>query len=158
MIQRPQSIFLLLVIACEIFVLSGTSIWSKNNFDGNNVVVTIQNLYHSLNGKTVFESTHFLLTALLGASMLLTIGILFSYKNRMRQMMMGLFNSMLIAGTVGYGFFIIFKQAIPLFAPEQNGKYDLGFYALVIALLGNMIANRLIRKDEMLVRSSDRMR
>jgi Domain of unknown function (DUF4293) len=158
MIQRPQSIFLLIVIACEIFVLTGVNIWSKTNFDGNEVFVTIQHWQQTLNGKVVKESSHLLLTALLGASTILSIGILFNYKNRMRQMMMGLINSMLIAGTVGYGFYIVFKETIPLFSPEQNGKYDLGFYALVIALLGNMIANRLIRKDEMLVRSSDRMR
>lgn len=158
MIQRPQSIFLLLVVACEIFVLTGASIWTKTNFDGNEVSVNIQQVKHSLNGALVKESSHILLMALLGASTLLSLGIIFSFKNRMRQMMMGLINSMLIAGTVGYAFYIIFKEAIPLFAPEQNGKYDVGFYALVVALLGNMIANRLIRKDEMLVRSSDRMR
>lgn len=158
MIQRPQSIFLVLVILCEIFVLTGVSIWSKTNFDGNEVRVSLINLSHSMNGKLNKESSHFVAAGLLGASVLLTVGILFSFKNRMRQMMMGLFNSMLIAGTVGYLFYIIFKEAIPLFAVDQNGKYDLGFYALVVALLGNMIANRLIRKDEMLVRSADRMR
>ncbi len=158
MIQRPQSIFLLIVIACEIFVLTGTSVWTKTNFDGNEIIVTIQSLKQTLNGASVKESSHLLAIGLLAASTLLSLGIIFSYKNRMRQMMMGLINSMLIAGTVGYLFYIIFKEAIPLFSPEQNGKYDLGFYALVVALLGNMIANRLIRKDEMLVRSSDRMR
>lgn len=158
MIQRPQSIFLLIVIACEIFVLTGTSVWTKTNFDGNEISVTIQSLKQTLNGASVKESSHLLAIGLLAASTLLSLGIIFSYKNRMRQMMMGLINSMLIAGTVGYLFYIIFKEAIPLFSPEQNGKYDLGFYALVVALLGNMIANRLIRKDEMLVRSSDRMR
>lgn len=158
MIQRPQSIFLLVVIICEVLVLSGTTVWSKTNFDGNEVRVTIQNWAHSLNGKPVKESAHYLLMALLAGSTVLTTGILFSYKSRMRQMLMGLINSMLIAGTIGYAFYIIFKEAIPLFDATQNGKYALGFYALVVALLGNMIANRLIRKDEMLVRSSDRMR
>ncbi len=158
MIQRPQTIFLLIVIACEIFVLTGTSVWTKTNFDGNEISVTIESLKQTLNGTSVKESSHLLAIGLLAASTLLSLGIIFSYKNRMRQMMMGLINSMLIAGTVGYLFYIIFKEAIPLFSPEQNGKYDLGFYALVVALLGNMIANRLIRKDEMLVRSSDRMR
>lgn len=158
MIQRPQSIFLLLVIICELVVLGGASIWSKTNFDGNEVLVNIQTWVHTVNGKTVKEGTHYLLMALLAGSTLLTAGILFSYKNRLRQMLMGLINSMLIAGTIGYAFYIIFKEAIPLFDSAQNGKYALGFYALVVALLGNMIANRLIRKDEMLVRSSDRMR
>jgi len=158
MIQRPQSIFLALVIVCQVFVLTGVRIWTKIHIDGQEVFVTITQMKQVLNGKVIAETSHIALSGLLGASLVLTIGILFSFKNRMRQMMMGLINSMLIAGTVGYAFYIIFKQAIPLFAPEQNGKYDLGFYALVIALLGNMIANRLIRKDEMLVRSSDRMR
>lgn len=158
MIQRPQSIFLLLVIICEIVAMSGTEIWSKSNFNGQEVVVTAQALVQKLNGKTVSEVSQTILMVLLGASVVLSAGILFSYKNRMRQMLMGLINSMLIAGSIGYAFYVIFKEAIPLFDAAQNGKYAMGFYAMVVALLGNMIANRLIRKDEMLVRSSDRMR
>jgi hypothetical protein len=53
---------------------------------------------------------------------------------------------------------VIFKEATPTFDPALQGKYGYGFYALVVALLANMIANRLIRKDEMLVQSSNRMR
>jgi hypothetical protein len=53
---------------------------------------------------------------------------------------------------------VIFKEAVPAFEPETQGKYGYGFYALVVSLLANMIANRLIRKDEMLVQSSNRMR
>jgi hypothetical protein len=53
---------------------------------------------------------------------------------------------------------MIFKEAMPTFEPEIQGKYGYGFYALVVSLLANMIANRLIRKDEMLVQSSNRMR
>jgi len=45
-----------------------------------------------------------------------------------------------------------------VFEPESQGHYGYGFYALVVSLLANMIANRLVRKDEMLVQSSNRMR
>jgi hypothetical protein len=76
----------------------------------------------------------------------------------MRQMTLGLVNSLLIAGSMAYTFWIIFKQAMPVFEPENQGAYGFGFYAMVVALLANMIANRLIRKDEMLVQSSNRMR
>jgi ABC-type uncharacterized transport system permease subunit len=76
----------------------------------------------------------------------------------MRQMMLGLVNSLVLAGAMGYAFWVIFKEAVPAFEPEIQGKYGYGFYALVVSLLANMIANRLIRKDEMLVQSSNRMR
>jgi hypothetical protein len=59
---------------------------------------------------------------------------------------------------MGYSFWVIFKEAMPNFEPEAQGQYGFGFYAMVVSLLANMIANRLVRKDEMLVQSSNRMR
>jgi hypothetical protein len=76
----------------------------------------------------------------------------------MRQMTLGLINSLVLAGSMAYAFWIIFKEAMPVFEPETQGHYGYGFYALVVSLLANMIANRLVRKDEMLVQSSNRMR
>jgi hypothetical protein len=42
--------------------------------------------------------------------------------------------------------------------PARHGQYGYGFYCLFIALFLNMISNRLIRRDEHLVRSMDRIR
>lgn len=158
MIQRPQSIFLALVIFAQSFVGYGWPIWSKVGASGQNAELTNIHWTISQNGAILKEYSHIGLALLLTASTLLSIIILFSFKNRMRQMTFGIINSLLIAGSMAYSFWIIFKQAMPVFEPENQGAYGYGFYAMVIALLANMIANRLIRKDELLVQSSNRMR
>jgi hypothetical protein len=43
-------------------------------------------------------------------------------------------------------------------SPSDQGDYLLGFYALIAALIFNALANRFIRRDEKLVRGSDRLR
>jgi hypothetical protein len=158
MIQRPQSIFLLIVIIAEVLVCTGLPIWHKIGTQGQSIQLFITQWTQRLNGKEVASQGNYFLLGIVIASAILSLGILFSFKNRIQQMTLGLINSLLIAVTMGYTFYIIFKEAIPLFDPTINGQYDLGFYALVVALLANMIANRLIRKDEMLVQSSNRMR
>jgi hypothetical protein len=80
------------------------------------------------------------------------------YKKRMLQMTLGLANSIVIAIILGYTFYQVFKVGIPMFEPQNQGSYGTGFYAAVLAMLCNMIANRFIRRDEMLVKSADRMR
>jgi hypothetical protein len=40
----------------------------------------------------------------------------------------------------------------------QDGKYGLGLWLPGVAVIFNLIANRLIRRDERLVRDSERLR
>ncbi len=158
MIQRPQSIFLLIVVIANSFVLAGENIWTKRGISGQWAQVNATHWTISQNDQVISNQAHYGLTALFFISILLTLFILFSYKSRMRQMGLGLVNTLFIAGSMGYSFWIIFKHANPAFEPDYQGQYSQSFYAMVIALLANMIANRLIRKDEMLVQSSNRMR
>lgn len=158
MIQRPQTIFLALVLIAEAFTSSGQLIWSKIGKSGQAIEMFSNKYLLYQDGKIVQTSNHIMLTLLILLSTIITLAIIFSFKNRMRQMLLGLINSLVIAATMGYAFWIIFKQATTTFDPDYQGAYGMGFYALVVALLGNMIANRLIRKDEMLVQSSNRMR
>lgn len=157
MIQRPQTIFLCLVIIANSLVSSGWSIWAKAGQAGQRAELFFNEWTLTVSGKTSATNT-IAIVILLTLSTLITLITIFSYKNRIRQMMLGLANSLLLAGAVGYAFWVIFKEAMPRFEPEAQGKYGYGFYAMVVALLANMIANRLIRKDEMLVQSSNRMR
>lgn len=153
MIQRPQSIFLLIIIIAEILVLSWLNIWSNVSSEGKILLVTVSE--YSINGE--IQQYLWISMGLVLISLGLTSFILFSYKNRLRQMLLGMINSMFIAGSVGYLFYIIFK-VVPAVETNPSGQYEWGFYALVIALLANMVANKLIRRDEMLVQSSNRMR
>ena len=157
MIQRPQTLFLCLVVIANSLVSTGWSIWAKVGQSGQRAELFFNEWSLTAAGKTTSTSAIAILV-LLSLSTIITLITIFSFKNRMRQMMLGLVNSLLLAGAMGYAFWIIFKEASPMFEPEAQGQYGYGFYAMVVALLANMIANRLIRKDEMLVQSSNRMR
>jgi len=158
MIQRPQSLFLALVILANSIATSGLSIWQKIGTSGQKAELFSNQWLLFQNGKEVAAHSTIAIALLVTLSTIITLITIFSFKNRIRQMMLGLINSLVLAGSMGYAFWVIFKEAVPTFEPEIQGKYGYGFYALVVSLLANMIANRLIRKDEMLVQSSNRMR
>ena len=50
------------------------------------------------------------------------------------------------------------KQGQSLFDPSSTGNHQIGIYAVIAGRVCNMIANRLIRRDEQLVHSAERMR
>jgi glucan phosphoethanolaminetransferase (alkaline phosphatase superfamily) len=157
MIQRPQTLFLCLVLIANSLVSTGWSIWTKVGQSGQRAELLCNEWTLSAAGKTT-ETSAIAIVILLTLSTIVTLITIFSFKNRIRQMMLGLINSLLLAGAMAYAFWVIFKEAMPMFEPEAQGKYGYGFYAMVVSLLANMIANRLVRKDEMLVQSSNRMR
>jgi hypothetical protein len=159
MIQRPQSLLLALVIfANSLATSTGWPIWSKIGASGQKATLFFNEWTLSQGEQTTATHPTIAIAILITLSTIITLVTIFSFKNRVRQMMLGLINSLLLAGAMAYAFWVIFKEAMPSFDPEIQGKYGYGFYAMVVALLANMIANRLIRKDEMLVQSSNRMR
>jgi hypothetical protein len=159
MIQRPQTLFLALVmIANSLATSTGWPIWSKVGASGQKATLYFNEWTLAQGEQTTATHPTIAIAILITLSTVITLITVFSFKNRVRQMMLGLVNSLLLAGSMAYAFWVIFKEATPTFDPALQGKYGYGFYALVVALLANMIANRLIRKDEMLVQSSNRMR
>lgn len=153
MIQRPQSIFMLITIIAEILALAVFKIWTNTSQPGQIFEVSVSE--YQINGE--LQQYLWVSAGLILLSLGLTSFILFSYKKRLRQMLLGMINSMVIAGGLGYLFYVIFK-VVPPIGTNPNGEYEMGFYALIIGLLSNMISNRLIRKDELLVQNSNRMR
>jgi hypothetical protein len=159
MIQRPQTLFLaLVIIANSLATSTGWPIWSKVGASGQKATLYFNEWTLVQGEQTTATHPTIAIAILITLSTIITLITIFSFKNRVRQMMLGLVNSLLLAGSMAYAFWVIFKEAMPAFDPALQGKYGYGFYALVVALLANMIANRLIRKDEMLVQSSNRMR
>jgi predicted small secreted protein len=158
MIQRIQSIFLAIVAIC-MGLVSTMSIWTKTATNTSEAVqLNALALNYSKNG-AITESTnaYFILGFAILAG-IIAIYSLISFKNRKIQMLLGAINSLVIAITMGSIFYYIFKIGAAKFEPSLAGNYDIGFYAGGVALLANMISNRFIRRDEMLVRSADRMR
>jgi len=158
MLQRIQTL-LLLVVAVAMASVTVLPIWEKNSALLNErVVLTAFNLEHWKENACISTAS----TAVIGILAIIAVSIaIFSitqYKKRVLQMTLGLINSLLIAITLGITFYEVFRVGVPMFEPEVQGNYGAGFVASVVAMLANMIANRFIRRDEMLVKSADRMR
>lgn len=159
MLQRIQTLLLAVVAVAMAAVTASLPIWEKSSAILNEKVrLTAFTLEH-LKGDTIVSNNS---TAVIGILAIIAVSIaIFSitqYKKRMLQMTLGLINSVLIAISLGICFYQVFKVGVPMFEPEVQGNYGAGFAAAVVAMLANMIANRFIRRDEMLVKSSDRMR
>jgi hypothetical protein len=77
------------------------------------------------------------------------------FENRLLQLKLGALNSILMAATIGSGVYF----ATRLIRTNQlAGDYGLGLWLPAVAMISNVIANRFIRRDEKLVRDSDRLR
>lgn len=95
------------------------------------------------------------LTALLAVTGLtLVVLTIKRYDNRMLQMKLGLFNTLVLTGVM-ICIVVFVLQLNKQFPLAQNG---LGLYFVFAAVVCNWLAVRFIRKDEKLVRDSDRIR
>ena len=94
-------------------------------------------------------------TAILAiASITISVIEIGKFKDRVLQMKLGALNSLLLAGTI-LSAFIFSNQLTKEF---EGGKLGLGLWLPGIAVLCNLLANRFIRRDEKLVRDSNRLR
>ena len=166
MIQRLQSIFLLLIAVALMTALFFPLWYEKgSSFDGLEMIeLNVYQLVHGLideNGNytkiinvksTVYISFfYFLATAI-------ALYSLFQYKKRIRQIYLGAVNSLVIGGSVLFSWMVYVSPAESIVDPASTGNMGIGIYFLITALLFNTIANRLIRRDEKMVKESDRLR
>lgn len=155
MLQRIQSIFLLLFAAAMLTVLFAP-LWSKSE-GPESIKLDAYTIQH-VNGDDMLHeaSTIYLAIGAIVCALLAIISI-FQFKNRLNQMKIGALNALLVAGFMGGMVYWLF-QADEWLNPGVKGTIEWGFYLPIVALGCNMLANRFIRKDEKLVRSVDRIR
>ncbi len=168
MLQRIQTIFLLLVTVCMILMLV-LPIWSKGGITNDQTEMITINAFHQKhiiadtivsNDESVQEKgdkSTILIAILAILASLIAIWSITKFNNRLTQIKLGALNSLLMAACLGYCLYSILG-AEKIISPGTQGKYLLGFFMPVAGLLFNMLANRFIRKDEKLVRSVDRLR
>ena len=77
------------------------------------------------------------------------------FENRMTQIKMGALNSLLMAGSLGA---LVYFATQLIETHQMAGQYGLSRGLPAGAMISNMIANRFIRRDEKLVRDSERIR
>ncbi|WP_057939339.1 DUF4293 domain-containing protein [Algoriphagus resistens] len=158
MIQRVQSIFLFLV-AVAMGLTLGLDLWVQEVADSGatwklNALFLEQS---SSSGEILQSSSNWYVAALAAFVGLLAIISIFQYRSRGRQMMINMVNSLLMVGLVAI-VFLTTNSVNKELAAADNGQYQIGFWAILAAMVCNMLANRFIRKDEALIKSVDRIR
>lgn len=161
MIQRIQSVFLLLVALTMIATLF-LPLWSEVRNATNEEVElnAFELVYQETSELTAPQVIDTKPTFYISILSILAAGValwsIFQYRNRLTQIKVGALNSLLMGGNIGLIYYFSTKgEAI---IAESQGSYEIGFFVIAGALLCNSLANRFIRKDDRLVKSADRIR
>ena len=157
MIQRIQSVFLLL-LALAMLSLLALPLWHK--VDGlTHQELTLTAFGFQAQGITVPAGIGpvWLIGALAAASAALAVYEIFQFRTRLRQLLLGSINLLLITATLGAEFYFQTKGE-QLLNVKLERQLLMGLYLPTLALVLNLLASRFIRRDEQLVRSADRLR
>jgi len=152
MLQRIQTIYLLLAIAC---------IFSMYAFDFALIdIVKEQYVFNSggimVGEKNVTEFPYGIVIPLLGV---FTLGTMLLYKNRPLQLKLGRLNYMLHLFLIVMMFYSIESAVDEINLLDITVvKYGIGFYLPIAALPFLFLANRAIKRDEEMVKAIDRLR
>lgn len=139
-------------------VFLSVNIWEKKN-GANSETVTLNaySMKHVKDGTVVTEDPTYILCGLAVVVFALSVFSLFSFKKRMLQLQIGLGLSLGIAALLGSIIYYSF-QGEKLLGSDVKGSFGPGLLVPAISLILNSLANRFIKRDEEMVRSSDRMR
>jgi len=147
--QRIQTVFLALTIIALVVSLV-QPIWLST--EGTGSALTPFYFVHD----NVFSYMPYSVTAVIGiASITVCIMEIRRYTNRLVQIKLGALNSVLLAGMMICA--VYFSNQVTQQHPG-NFKYGWGLYMIFVAVICNWLAIRFIRRDERLVRDSDRIR
>lgn len=153
--QRIQTVFLVIAIISLIAAIL-LPIWVHETIGQSHKLFAFHYSITARSGDMI--STQYFpycLTAIFAiASITLSLIEIGKYKNRLLQMKLGALNSLFLAGTIASAF-IFSNQLAKQF---DGGTLGLGLWLPGIAVLCNLLANRFIRRDEKIVRDSNRLR
>ncbi len=164
MIQRVQTIYLLLAFTCSVLLLflpiyhlSGISA------NGNDAIVLTLGAY-GIQGETSKTMPLYLIFVL---SSMLSVLAIFLYKNRGRQLLVCRLN-LIFQVLIALSFLLVSFFGLDYISSQYNDlgyvidkvklSYGTGYYFLFFGIPFLLLAIRGIRKDEALLKSLDRLR
>ena len=157
MIQRIQSVFLLL-LALAMLSLLALPLWHKiDPLTNQELTLTAFGYVSKGVNLPVNIGPVWLIGVLAAASAGLAIFEIFQFRHRLRQLLLGTVNLLLITATLGAKY-LFYSKGEQLLNIKLEGQILIAFYLPTLALVLNLLANRFIRRDEQLVRSADRLR
>ncbi len=156
MIQRIQSLYLLVVsVACVLLFFFPMIDYIDPMRGTYKLFATGMKSYSDIPGILFFWQT-FPLLFLTVASLVLAIIAIFLYKNRTLQLQLVSINVLVNVLLIALVFLLysrIFEHRLGILS-----IYQFGMYIPLISLIFLVLASRAIRKDEAIVKSSDRLR
>jgi len=157
MIQRVQTIFLFL-IAVAMGVALSNPIWEKAGLNSPEMAHLTALQYSEQQGISTAVTPLWYLGLLLGLVALSSLFAIFQYKNRLTQTALCAVNALMLTGIMGIVLYRTLYVGKTYGNPADQGDFLPGFYAIIAALVFNALANRFIRRDEKMVRDSNRLR
>ena len=152
MLQRIQTVYLGLA-----FILLGLMVWlplAEISVGANVYTFSVKGIVNGVTGDMLQSGLP--LMVMLGIALVLQVIIIYSFKNRVRQMRLSTFNIILMLGMIGLFFY--FKYASFKEMTVDLVSYRIALVFPIVAAILNYLAIRAIGKDEALVRSIDRIR
>jgi hypothetical protein len=160
MLQRIQTIFLLGIIIAMV-TLCFVPIWTKVDLNtGHSYTMYAWHFKETIPlAQQVYlvKKPYMIIGILAILVILLTCYALFRYDNRLKQLQLCALNSILMTGSMGCILYWTVKNDAK-FLVEAKSHYHLGFVAIIVAILSNLLANQFIKRDERLIRESAKIR
>jgi DMSO reductase anchor subunit len=148
--QRIQTVFLGVTIIALVISLI-LPVWQGQS---EGAAVTLTPFYLLQNDQYTYLP--YSLTAMLVvAGLTISLIEIRRYDNRVLQMKLGVLNTLILAGSMICVAVFTMQLAKQFPTGSQNG---MGMYLIFVAVLCNWLAVRFIRRDERLVKDSDRLR
>lgn len=157
MIQRPQTLFLLAVIAiCIMLMFSNSIFFTADNIDtGEKIEVEFDETKIYASDGSSQESNTYLIAIAAGIAVLSMTSILL-FKNRKMQTLVSSINYLLILGLIIMMY--LYSLGIEYFNGAGNQSFTLLALLPMSLLFFNFLAIKGVKKDEKLIRSMDRIR
>lgn len=156
MLQRVQSVFLLLVVAFAILYLVFPLGIFKINDASVNIILASGSLAPENHAAAHALWYRSVLSVLPLLAMVFTVYIIFQYKRRIYQVKLGKVNILIHLIILVISFFYLDQLRGTL--PQMTFSYGPALFFPLVSLVLILRANRSIIKDEKLVRAADRIR
>lgn len=151
--QRIQTLFLVLVVLCML-VSFFLPIWKITN---GSTEMQLYPLHFSTIENGVKTTQYFpfsIMAILMAAAATIAVMEIMRFDNRMTQVKLGTLNSLILA--LALGSVVYFYNQVT--SQYGYGKFGLSIWVPFVGVACNWLAIRFIRRDEKLVRDSDRIR
>lgn len=157
MLQRIQTVYLLLIVVLSIITLFMPVANLINKADLQSLIYSVnyKGIFLESNGVSTFISSVWGLTAIAAIVPIVSIVTIFLYKNRKLQVRLSFFNMVLMAG-----YYALLTIYIWFACLNLNTDWSLKIYTAfpLVNIILNTLAIRAIAKDEALVKSLNRLR